>query len=225
MSNINCGDENDCPICSTSYFKDIFNLALHKKYDEIETINLKRKLYRQSLIKKLLGDIDIEKYNYKEMGQDDWQFKNSLELYNINNGNTFSNNLNSLIKVKDWYLLNFYYKKEDDNDKSMTKFCKIEALKEREKKVNKFLEKFLKSNPQFEQVKERKNCHTLLFFNPFDLKTYKIYINNEKNKYQNEIVESYSQEIAFLKNKNPRDGKRASRSFIINAVAAKKNIK
>ena len=225
MSNINCGDENDCPIYSTSYFKDIFNLALHKKYDEIETINLKRKLYRQSLIKKLLGDIDIETYNYKEVGQDDWQFKNSLELYDINNGNTFSDNLNSLIKIKDWYLLNFYYKKEDDNDKSMTKFCKIEALKEREKKINKFLKKILKANPQFKRVKERKGCHTLLFFNPFDLKIYKIYDNDEKNECQNKIVESYPEEVVFLKNKNPRDGKLVARSFIIHKVAAKKNIK
>ena len=211
--------------CSASYFQDIFNLALHKEYDKIETINLERKLHRESLIKEKLGNIDIEKYNYKEMEQDDWQFENSLELYNINNENTFSDNLNLLIKIKDWYLLNFYYNKENDNDKIMTNFCRIEALKERKKKTNKFLEKFLKSNPQFKQVKERKNCHTLLFFNPFDLKTYKIYTNDEKNKYQNEIVESYSQEIAFLKNKNPRDGKRASRSFIIHAVPTKKNIK
>ena len=224
MSNINCS-ENDCPISSTSYFQDIFHLALHKKYDEIETINLKRKLYRQSLIKKLLGNIDIEKYDYKEMKQDDSLFENSLELYNINNSNTFSDNLNRLIKIKDWYLLNFYYKKEDDNDKSMTKFCKIEALKEREKKINKFLKKFLKQNSQFKQVTERKGCHTLLFFNPFDLKAYKIYTNDEKNKHQNELIESYSEEIAFLNNKNPRDGKLAARSFIKHTVAAKKNIK
>ena len=226
MSNINCS-KNDCPICSTSYFKDIFNLALHKKYDEIETINLKRKLYRQSLIKEKLGslNIDIETYNYKEMRQEDSFFKDSLKLYDINNGNTFSDNLNSLIKVKEWYLLNFYYNKENDNDKSMTEFCKIEALKEREKKINNFLKKFLKQNSQFKQVTERKGCHTLLFFNPFDLKTYEIYNNDEKNKCQNKIVESYSEEIAFLNNKNPRDGKLASKSFIKHMVAAKKNIK
>ena len=224
MSNINCS-ENDCPICSTSYFQDIFHLALHKKYNEIEAINLKRKLHRQSLIKKLLGDIDIEKYNYKEIGQEDSLFENSLELYDINNSNTFSDNLNRLIKIKDWYLLNFYYKKEDDNDKSMTKFCKIEALKEREKKINKFLKKFLTVNPQFKQVTERKGCHSLLFFNPFDLKTYKIYNNDEKNECQNKIVESYSEEIAFLNNKNPRDGKLVSKSFIKHMVAARKNIK
>ena len=220
MSNINCS-ENDCPVCSTSYFQDIFHLALHKKYDEIEAINLKRKLYRNSLIKKLLGDIDIEKYDYKEMKQDDSIFENSLELYNINNGNTFSDNLNSLIKVKEWYLLNFYYKKEEENDKSMTEFCKIEALKEREKKTNKFLKKFLLVNPQFKQVTKRKGCHSLLFFNPFDLKTYKIYTNDDKNEQQNKIVESWSEEIAFLNNKNPRDGKLAARSFIKHTVGVK----
>ena len=221
MSNKNCSDENECPICSTSYFKDIFHLALHKKYDEIENINLKRKLYRQSLIKKLLEDIDIEKYDYKKLGQDDSIFENSLELYNINNGNTFSDNLNSLIKVKEWYLLNFYYKKEDDNDKSMTKFCKIEALKEREKKINKFLKRFLTVNPEFKQVKERKGCHSLLFFNPFDLKTYRIYTNDDKNEQQNKIVESWTEEIAFLNNKNPRDGKLVARSFIKHTVGVK----
>ena len=224
MTNINCSDES---ICSTSYFQDIFNLALHKKYDEIETINLKRKLYRQSLIEEKLGNlnIDIETYNYKEMRQEDSLFKDSLEFYDINNGNTFSDNLDLLIKIKDWYLLNFYYKKEDDNDKSMTKFCKIEALKEREKKINKFLKKFLTVNPQFKQATERKGCHSLLFFNPFNLKTYKIYTNDEKNEHQNELVESYSQEIAFLSNKNPRDGKLVARSFIKHMLAAKKNIK
>ena len=220
MSNINCS-ENDCPICSTSYFQDIFHLALHKKYDEIETINLKRKLYRQSLIKKLLGNTDIEKYNYKEIGQEDSLFENSLKLYNINNGNTFSDNLNSLIKIKEWYLLNFYYNKENDNDKSMTKFCKIEALKEREKKINKFLKRFLTVNPEFKQVKERKGCHSLLFFNPFDLKFYRIFTNDEKNEHQNELIESYSEEVAFLKNKNPRDGKLVAKSFIKHTTGVK----
>ena len=223
MSNINCS-ENDCPICSTSYFQDIFHLALHKKYDEIETINLKRKLYRQSLIKKLLGNIDIEKYNYKEIGQEDSLFENSLKLYDINNGNTFSDNLNSLIKIKEWYLLNFYYNKENDNDKSMTEFCKIEALKEREKKINKFLKRFLTVNPEFKQVTKRKGCHSLLFFNPFDLKTYKIYTNDDKDEQQNKIVESWSEEIAFLNNKNPRDGKLVAISFIKHMIAARKNI-
>ena len=226
MSNINCSDES---ICSTSYYKDIFNLALHKEYDKIETINLKRKLQRQSLIKEKLGnlniDINIETYNYKEMRREDSFFKDSLKLYNINNGNTFSDNLNLLIKSKDWYLLNFYYKKEDDNDKSITEFCMIEALKEREKRINKFLEKFLKKNSQFKQVTERKGCHSLLFFNPFDLKTYHIYINDEKNENQNKLVRSYSQEIAFLNNKNPRNGKLATRSFIKHIVDAKRNIK
>ena len=227
MSNINCSDENKCSICPTSYFQDIFNLALHKEYDKIKTINLKRKLHRQSLIKEKLGNlnIDIETYNYKEMRQEDLFFENSLKLYNINNGNTFLDNLNSLIKLKDWYLLNFYYKKEDDNDKSITEFCKIEALKEREKRINKFLKNFLKKNSQFKQVTERKGCHSLLFFNPFDLKTYNIYINDEKNEDQNKFVELYSQEIAFLNNKNPRDGKLATRSFIKHVVDAKKNIK
>ena len=229
MSNIIYIDENKCSICSTSYFQDIFNLALHKEYDKIETINLKRKLHRQSLIKEKLGnlniDINIEIYNYKEMRREDSFFKDSLELYNINNGNTFLDNLNSLIKLKDWYLLNFYYKKEDDNDKSITEFCKIEALKEREKRINKFLKKFLKKNSQFKQVTERKGCHSLLFFNPFDLKTYNIYINDEKNENQNKFIELFSQEIAFLNNKNPRDGKLTTRSFIKHIVDAKKNIK
>ena len=224
MSNINCSDENDCPICSTSYFQDIFHLSLHKKYDEIEAINLKRKLYRQSLIKKLLEDIniDIEKYDYKEdTVQDDSVFREYLDLYNINNGNTFSDNLKRLIKVEDWYLLNFYYRKEDDNDKSMTKFCKIEALKEREKKINKFLKRFLTVNPEFKQVTEIKGCHSLLFFNPFDLKAYRIYTNDEKNEHQNELIESWTEEVAFLKNKNPRDGKLVAKSFIKHTVGVK----
>ena len=225
MSNINCSDENDCPICSTSYFQDIFHLSLHKKYDEIEAINLKRKLYRQSLIKKLLEDIniDIEKYDYKEdTVQDDSVFREYLDLYNINNGNTFSDNLKRLIKVEDWYLLNFYYKKEDENDKTMTEFCKKEALKERERKKDKFLKKFFKRNPEFKQVTERKGCHSLLFFNPFDFKkTYSIYINDDKNEGQNKFIESYSEEIAFLKNKNPRDGKLVTKSFIEHTVGVK----
>ena len=112
-----------------TYYKDIFNLALHKEYDKIETINLKRKLYRQSLIKERLENIDIKAYNYKEMRRDDSFFKDSLKLYNIDNGNTFSYNLNLLIKSKDFYLLNFYCKEEDDKDKIITEFCKIEAHK------------------------------------------------------------------------------------------------
>ena len=227
MSNIICCDESKCSICSTSYFQNVFNLALHKEYDEIETINLKRKFYRQSLIEEKLGslNIDIETYNYKEIRQEDSFFEDSLEFYNINDGNTFLDNLNSLIELRDWHLLDFYYKKQDDNDKSITEFCKKETLKERERRTNKFLKRFFKQNPQFKQATERKGCHSLLFFNPFDLKTYNIYINDEKNENQNKFIESYSQEIAFLNNKNPRDGKLVTRSFIKHAVDAKKNIK
>ena len=226
MSNIIYNDESKCSIYSKSYFQKIFNLALNKKYDEIETINLKRKLYRQSLIKEKLGslNIDIETYNYKEMRQEDSFFKDSLEFYNINDGNTFLDNLNSLIELKDWHLLNFYYKKQDDNDKNITEFCKIETLKERERRTNKFLKIFFKRNPQFKQAAERKCCHSLLLFNPFDFKTYKIYINDEKNEDQNKFIELYSQEIVFLNNKNPRDGKLVTRSFIKHEVSAKKNI-
>ena len=224
MSNINCSDENKCSICSTSYFQDIFNLALHKEYDKIETINLKRKLYRQSLIKEKLGslNIDIKTYNYKEMRQEDSFFEDSLEIFNINNGNTFLDNLNSLIKLKDWHLLNFYYKKEDDNDKSITEFCKKEALKERERKKNKFFKKFFKQNSQFKQATERKGCDCLLIFNIFDLNFLKIYINDERNEDQNKFIESCSHEIIFLNNKNPRDRKLVTRSFIKHKVGVKK---
>ena len=227
MSNINCNEKSKFLICSTSYLQKIFNLALHKKYDEIKTINLKRKLYRQSLIKEKLGslNIDIETYNYKEMRQKDWFFEDSLEFYNINNGNTFLDNLNLLIELKDWHLLNFYYKKEDDNDKSITEFYKIEALKERERRINKFLKIFFKRNPQFKQAAERKGCHSLLFFNPFDSTTYRLYINDEKNEDQNELIKLYCQEIVFINNKNPRNGKLVTRSFIKHEVSAKKNIK
>ena len=221
MSNINCSDES---IFSTSYFQKIFNLALHKKYDKIETINLKRKLYRQSLIKEKLGslNIDIETYNYKEMRQEDSFFEDSLEIFNINNGNTFLDNLNLLIKLKNWHLLNFYYKKEDDNDKSITEFCKKEALKEIERKKNKFLKNFFKRNPQFEQATERKGCDGLLIFNIFDSKFLKIYINDEKNEDQNKFIESYDHEIIFINNKNPRDKKLVTRSFIKHKVGVKK---
>ena len=221
MTNINCSDKS---ICSTSYFQKIFNLALHKKYDEIKTINLKRKLYRQKLIKEKLGslNIDIETYNYKEMRQEDSFFKDSLESFNINDGNSFLDNLNSLIKLRDWHLLNFYYKEQDDNDKIITEFCKKEALKEIERKKNNFLKKFFKRNPQFEQATEKKGCDGLLFFNIFDLKFFKIYINDEKNEDQNKFIESCSHEIIFLNNKNPRDGKLATKSFIKHKVGAKK---
>ena len=221
MSNINCSDES---ICSTSYFQKIFNLAFHEKYDKIETINLKRKLYRQSLIKEKLGslNIDIETYNYKEMRQEDSFFKDSLKSFNINDGNSFLDNLNSLIKLRDWHLLNFYYKEQDDNDKSITEFCKKEALKEIKRKKNKFLKKFLKRNSQFEQATERKGCDVLLFFNIFDLKFFKIHINDEKNEDLNKIIESCSHEIIFLNNKNPRDGKLVTRSFIKHKVDSKK---
>ena len=227
MSNIICNDESKFLICPTSYLQKIFNLALHKKYDEIETINLKRKFYRQSLIKEKLGslNIDIETYNYKEMRQEDWFFEDSLEFFNINNDNTFLDNLNFLIELGDWHLLNFYYKKEDDNDKSITEFCIKETLKERERRTNKFLKIFFKRNPQFKQAAERKGCHSLLFFNPFDLITYKMYINDEKNEDQNELIKLYCQEIVFLNNKNPRDGKLITRSFIKHEVSAKKNIR
>ena len=221
MSNINCSDES---IFSTSYFQKIFNLALHKKYDKIETINLKRKLYRQSLIKERLEslNIDIETYNYKEMRQEDSFFEDSLEFFNINDGNSFLDNLNLLIELRDWHLLNFYYKKQDDNDNSITEFCKKETLKEIERKKNKFLKNFFKRNPQFEQATERKGCDGLLFFNIFDSKFLKIYINDEKNEDQNKFIESYSHEIIFLNNKNPRDRKLVTRSFIKHKVGVKK---
>ena len=134
MSNIIYSDKSECPICSTSYFKDIYNLALHKEYDEIEFINTKRKLYRKCLIEEKTKNlnIDIKIYDYKEMFQEDSYFEDSLEFYNINNSNTFLDNLDSLIKLRDWHLLDFYCKKQDKNDEWMSEFCKKESLKERE---------------------------------------------------------------------------------------------
>ena len=227
MSNIICGDQSKCSICSNSHFQDIFNLALHKKYDEIELINSQRKLYRKCLIEEKTKNlnVDIKIYDYKEMFQEDSYFEDSLEFFNINNSNTFLDNLDSLIKLRDWHLLDFYCKKQDKDDNWITEFCKKESLKERERRTNKFLKRFFKQNPQFKRVTERKGCHSLLFFNPVDLKSYNIYINNDNDEDQSRIIESCSHEIVFLNNRNPRDGKLVTRSFIKNAVDAKKNVK
>ena len=227
MSNIICCDQSECSICSNSYFQDTYNLALYKKYDEIEFINSQRKLYRQSLIEEKTKNlnVDIKTYDYKEMFQEDSYFEDSLEFYNINNSNTFLDNLDSLIKLRDWNLLDFYCKKQDKDDNWTTEFCKKSTLEERERRSKKFLKRFFKQNPQFKQVSERKGCHSLLFFNPVDLKSYSIYISNEKDEDQNKFIESYSHEIVFLNNRNPRDGKNVTRSFIKNAVDAKKIVK
>ena len=172
MSYIICTEAKDCPICSHSFFSYIHTAALHKDYDYIETILNKRKLYRKNVLDEKLKNlkIDIERYNYKEMRTETENFIYTLEFFGVDGSNSFSTNVDILIEVKDWHLLNFYYNQEDSNDDWVINFCIKEALKERDRRSEKFLKRFFKQNPQFKEVSERKGCHSLLFFNPADTK-------------------------------------------------------
>ena len=229
MNNIICNEEKDCLICSNSFFSSIYEAALHKNYDYIEMVHNKRKNFRKKVLEEKLKNlnIDIEIYNYKEMRQEDKYFEDILEFYDINCcSRSYEKNIDLITtELKDWYLLDYYYKKEIKNDDWIVEFSINDALKERDRRTEKFLKRFFKQNTEFKEVPERKGCHCLLFFNPADPKKYNLYINDDKDKDQDKFVESYPHKMVFLISRNPRDGKLISKAIIKKAAPVRKNIK
>ena len=225
MSDIICTEEKDCPICSNSFFSSIYAAALHKDYDYIEMVHNKRKIFRKKVLDEKIKhlNIDLKDFNYTEAEEEN--FNDVLEFYNINGSRSYENNIDIIIEIEDWFLLNYYYNKEIKDDDWVVKFCINDALKERDRRAEKFLKRFFKQNKQFKEVPERKGCHSLLFFNPTDTKKYNIYLNEDNNEDQNKFVELYPHKIVFLINRNPHDGKRVAKSYIRNRTPARKNAK
>ena len=218
MSNIICCEQSECPVCSVSYFQYIYNLALHKEYDEIERVNIERKLYRKKVLEEKLNhlNVDLKHYHYTKVEEEN--FEDVLALYNINASQPYEKNIDILIELKDWSLLNYYYDKEIRMDDWSAKFCKTQTLKERDRRSKKFLKMFFKQNPQFKEASERKGCHVLLLFDPMDTKKYRLQLNKDDDEDLNDYIERYPHNIVFLINRNPHDGKLVSKSHIMKKV-------
>ena len=82
-----------------------------------------------------------------------------------------------------------------------------------DKRVEKYLKKFLKQNKQFKQSFDPANFDVAVIFDKKDLKKFYIAVHNDLRE-TNIDTPNDSCAVFYLKNTNPHDGRKASRGFI-----------
>ena len=83
-----------------------------------------------------------------------------------------------------------------------------------EKRINKFLKMFFKTEKQFKEVPTINNCDAMLVFNKNDLKSYHIVVITETKKYTDFPTEDDSYKVVFLKNTNPHDSRKTTHGHV-----------
>ena len=143
--------------------------------------------------------------------------KDFLEFHNIKPSEKyFDINVKNIISFSDEEVLNYYLKQEIKNDFMVAHFAVLNAKKEKEKRKEKFIKNFLKNHRQFYIVEEREGCHCLLLFDPYLPYKNHLYLNKDNDGRVNEMLKNWKHDIFYLKNKNPRDFKNVSFSYIKN---------
>ena len=208
-----------CNICSNLFFSTIFEAAL-KKDEEFITEALKVK--RQSRLNFVKEKIPDFIFNFKFEEHEIDKCKHNLEVYGFESYAHFDEDVTNLIAMKDYLLLNYYVKQTIKYDFLTVDFAVNEAKKERERRSEKFIKKFLKQNRDYKLQKEREGCDCIVFFNPAYTTNKSIYINNESNENQNKFLKFWKHKVYFLKHKNPHNAKQIVHSQIKKAVPAPK---
>ena len=185
--------------------------AITKALKEIREIKI-------DFIKSILPDFKIN-FNFKN----EEIYKDFLEHHNIQTSKKhFDINVQNIISISDEEVLNYYLKQEIKNDFMTAHFATLQAKKEKERRKEKFIQKFLKSHKQFYVVNEREGCHCLLFFAPYIPYKHNIYLNKDNDEEVNKMIRNWPHAIFYLKNKNTRDWKNVSFSHIKNLSPAPK---
>ena len=194
------------------FYSTIYDFSLQNN-DEAITKALKEiREFKINYVKNLIPNFTI---NFKF--ENETILKEFLEFHNIKPSEKyFDINVKNIISFSDEEVLNYYLKQEIKSDFMVAHFAILNAKKEKEKRKENFIKKFLKNHKQFYVVDEREGCHCLLLFAPYLPYKNHLYLNKDNDGRVNEMIKHWKHDIFYLKNKNPRDFKNVSFSYIKN---------
>ena len=193
-------------------------MSLQNNTEDITNAIKEIREFKIDYIKSILPNFKV---NFKF--ENETILKDFLEHSNIKPSEKyFDINVKNIISFSDEEALNYYLKQEIKNDLMTAHFATLEAKKEKERRKERFIKKFLKYHKQFYLVNEREGCHCLLFFAPYIPHIHNLYLNKDNDGKVNEMVKNWKHDIFYLKNKNPRDFKNVSFSYIKNLSPSSK---
>ena len=188
---------SNCCICSNSFFQAVFKAALNLDDDFINETLKARRNYRLNFVSEKIKNFQFN-FTFEEFEIE--LYKDGLEALEINELKPFEDCVSNLINLKDYRLLNYYLKQELKMDIFSVDFAKREALKERERRTQKFIKKnFLKKINNINFVKKKKGCDCLLFFNPSYTQQHHLYINDVNDEKQKKIFRRMALRFVFSK--------------------------
>ena len=192
------------------FYDTIHEMALQNNDKAITNALKEIRELKINFIKKLIPKFTIN-FNF----ENEQICKDFLEHRNIKPSEKyFDINIKNIITFNDEELLNYYLKQEIKNDFMTAHLATLQAKKEKERRKEKFIKKFLKDNKQFYLAEKREGCHCLLFFAPYIPYKHNIYMNKDNNGELNDTIRKWPHSIFYLKNNNPRDWKNVSFSHI-----------
>ena len=199
-------------------YETIHEMALQNNSEAITDALKEIREIKINFVKSLIPDFTIN-FNFKNESI----CKNFLNHINIEPSEKyFGINVKNIISFDDEELLNYYLKQEIKKDFMTAHLATLQAKKEKERRKEKFIKKFLKDNKKFYLVEEREGCHCLLLFAPYEPFKHNIIMNKDNDGEVNELIKAWPHTIFYLKNKNPRDWKNISFSHIKNLSPAPK---
>ena len=194
------------------FYDTIHEMALQNNSEAITDALKEVRELKINFVKSLLPNFTI---NFKF--ENEQICKDFLESINIKPSEKyFDINIKNIISFNDEELLNYYLKQKIKNDFMTAHLATLQAKKEKERRKEKFIKKFLKDNKQFYLVEKREGCHCLLFFAPFIPYKHNIVMNKDNDGELNDTIKKWPHYIFYLKNTNTRDWKNISFSHIKN---------
>ena len=194
------------------FYTTIYDFALQNNEEAITRALKEIRELKINYVKKLIPNFTIN-FNF----ENETILKEFLEFHDIKPSEKyFDINVKNIISFSDEEVLNYYLKQEIKSDFMLAHFAVLNAKKEKERIKEKFIKKFLKNHRQFYIVEEREGCHCLLLFAPSLPHKNHLYLNKDNDEAVNEMLKNWKHDIFYLKNKNPRDFKNVSFSYIKN---------
>ena len=201
-------------------YQTIYGLSLKNENETITKVLKDIRELKINRVKKLIPNFTIN-FNF----DNETILQEFLEFYDIKPSvKYFDINIKNIASLSTHETLNYYLKQEIKSDMLIANFAMSEAKKEKERRNEKFITKFLKFHKQLYTVKEREGCHCLLLFVPYRIHKHHLYLNKDNDGGVNEMLRNWKHTVFYIKNKNPRDWKNVSFSYIKNLKPATKHI-
>ena len=201
-------------------YQTIYGLSLKNENETITKVLKDIRELKINRVKKLIPNFTIN-FNF----DNETILQEFLEFYDIKPSEKyFDINIKNIVSLSTHETLNYYLKQEIKSDMLIANFAMSEAKKEKERRNEKFITKFLKSHKQLYTVKEREGCHCLLLFAPCQIHKHYLYLNKDNYGRLTEMLRDWPHTVFYIKNKNPRDWKNVSFSYIKILSPASKHI-